>query len=214
MYYKEAVLAWILGLVLPEILGTFTARIALSLGLDKAHAIGLAVAITASIRLLLVVYITGIVETDLTSLIYRPLPTKSVEVLYLATFIIAIAIIDYIATTIINGGTYKPQLADYEHYAKNGVLYLYPFQLAYYFSEIVVVNLIYLLAKRSWTLLGSPIIAGVAFVILVWALPHVLTKNFKVAIYASILAVFLYTGYEATGSPLTPIILWFIVLLV
>ena len=213
MYYREAILIWAFGLVLPEILGLFVARLILSYGLDRAYAIGLAAGVIASIRLLLTVYIARVVGVGLTSLIYRPLPVKPAQLLLLITLIVAVAVIDYIVTTTIRG-SYKPQLADYKFYAEHGVIYLFPFQLAYYFSEIVVVNFMYLLAKKSWSLLGSPIAAGIAFVILAWALPHVLTKDFKVAIHASILAILFYTGYEATGSPLTPIILWFVILLV
>ena len=213
MPIKEAVLAWVFVLVLPELFGLLVARFALSHGIGKPHVIGLASMVIASTRLPLIVYTARAFKVEAASLIYKPLPGIP-QMILLAVFIVAVAVIDYLATTIISNGSYKPQLAEYKYYASHGILHLFPFQLIYYFTEITTVNLMYLLAKRSWTLLSSPIIAGISFVILTWALPHAFTKGVKVAIYASILAILLYTGYEATGSPLTPIILWFTVLLV
>ncbi len=84
----------------------------------------------------------------------------------LVVFAVSAAVTGYLAAVII-GGSYRLQLAEYRYYAEHNLLYMFPFQPSYYLREIVVVNLVYLLARGSWSLLGGPVIASMVLVILV-----------------------------------------------
>jgi hypothetical protein len=94
------------------------------------------------------------------------------------------------------------------------MLWGFPFKVAYYLSEIVVMNYMYMPAKKAWALSKPPITAGTLFLILGWAVPHIFTKDVVVALYAIALVILFYTGYEYTKSLITSIISWFIVLIV
>jgi len=45
---------------------------------------------------------------------------------------------------------YKPQLLGYSYYAECNALWGFPLKIAYYLSEIVVMNYMYILAKKAW----------------------------------------------------------------
>ena len=75
-------------------------------------------------------------------------------------------------------------------------------------------NYMNILAKKAWRFSKPPITAGTLFLILGWAVLHIFTKNILVALYAIVLVMIFYVGYEYTKSPITPIILWFTVLIV
>ncbi|MEB3787256.1 MAG: hypothetical protein GSR78_00710 [Desulfurococcales archaeon] len=209
----DPLLAWALGLILPEILGMGAARLAVGHGMGEAYSMGLAVAVISVSRLVVVALLAERLGVDLAGITYKPVPGGSQAIILLA-LALATAVLDYIVSKWSNGGVYQPQLAEYRYYHMHGVVYMYPFQVAYYVTEVIALNLMYITARNTWTILGDPIIAGLAFVIIFWALPHALTKNLGVALYASLLALVLYSGYEATGSPLTPLLLWLIVVLV
>ncbi len=75
-------------------------------------------------------------------------------------------------------------------------------------------NYMYILAKKAWSFSKPSITAGTVFLILGWAILHIFTKNVLVMLYAIALVLILYIGYEYTKSPITPIILWFTILIV
>jgi len=75
-------------------------------------------------------------------------------------------------------------------------------------------NYMYILAKKAWEFAKYPITAGTIFLILGWAVPHLLTKNVLVMLYAMVLVIILYVGYEYTKSPITPTTLWFTILII
>lgn len=209
----DPLVAWALGLILPEILGMGAARLAAGRGMGEAYSMGLAVAAISVSRLAVLALMAERLGVDLAGITYKPVPGEFQAVTLLA-LALATAVLDYIVSKWSNGGVYQPQLAEYRYYRMHGVVYLYPFQVAYYITEVIALNLMYITARNTWTLLGDSIIAGLSFVIIFWALPHTLTKDPAVALYASLLALILYSGYEATGTPLTPLLLWLIVVLV
>ncbi|MCD6428425.1 MAG: hypothetical protein J7L12_02270 [Desulfurococcales archaeon] len=215
MYGKAAVLVWVLGLISAELLGIGSAYMARTFGVGEVFSGGVADIVTVSARLLFLAYVARATSVNFSNVIYKPLPSRSSQLILLAALVAVVGLLDYFITAYGSSRPYEPQLMGYEYYAERGAIWCFPFRVAYYLSEVVVVmNYMYVLAKKAWKLFNRPAAAGVAFLILAWALPHVFTKNVFVAAYAAILATILYVGYEFTGSPLTPIILWFAVLLV
>jgi len=214
MYKGMAILSWLFGLVFAELLGIGSAYLTYLSGVNEVFSGSIADAIIVSARFLFLSYIARVASVNLSSAIHKPLPKRSSQLLFLATLAFIVILLDYSVTVYTSNKPYKPQLIGYRYYAEQGAVWCFPLKVAYYLSEIIVKNFMYIPAKKAWKILNRPIIAGIVFLVLGWALPHVFTKSVFVAIYAIVLVVIFYSGYELTSSPLAPVILWFIVLLV
>ena len=212
MYKKAALLTWILGFALAELIGIGLSYLVYMQGIAKTFSRFISDIVIVGTRFLFLAYIAEMCSISLSNAIYKPFLLRRHLPLLLIT-VTFVAILDY-SVTIIAMGAYGPQLLGYGYYAEHGMLWGFPFKVAYYFSEIVVMNYMYILAKRAWSFPKSPITAGTLFLILGWAIPHIFTKDVMVALYAVALVILFYTGYEYTKSPITPIILWFTVLIV
>jgi len=166
--------------------------------------------VIVTVRFSSLLYFSKMSRVSLADAIYKPLRMNRSILLCL---IICIVLLDYLLT-MSTYGVYKPQLLDYNYYVEKGLLWGFPFKILYYLSEIIVMNYMYILAKNTWSFTKHHITSGTLFLILGWALLHIFAKNVLVAFYAVVLVILFYLGYEYTGSPLTPIILWFTVLIV
>lgn len=213
MYRKALVLVWFFSFVLAELLGISLAYLVYLYSANEVVSGTLADIITVAVRFLSLAYIAKVVDISMSSAIYKPLPSRRSAPLLLI-LIAVVALIDYYVSSYGSGGIYEPQLLDYSRYVGRNVIWGFPFKITYYFSEITVMNYMYVLARRVWGELMGLITGGTLFLVLGWALLHVFTKNLIVAVYAVVLVLFFYTGYENTRSPLTPVILWFTVLIV
>ncbi len=212
-YGKGLLLTWGVAFVLVEVLGLILVYLTYSSGLPMIYSIFFRDVLVTSLRFpileFIIYHISGL---SLRNTLAKPLPgVREIKMIFIG--VIFIAIIDYLIAIVVNG-TYSPQLADYQYYMINNAMWFYPFRIAYYLSEITVMNYMYILSKNVWRILEPPITSGTIFLIIVWALPHLITKNMAVALYATILTVILYAEYEYTGSPLTPVILWFASLII
>lgn len=214
-YRRAALLAWLLGLVLTEVLGLSLAYFAYNCCIGEVYAVGVADAVIVTIRFLFLSYIAGEAGESLTFAVYKPAP-RGRKILLLLGLAVAVALLDYYFTASVyaNSKPYELQLVDYGYYAGHGVAYLFPLKVLYYFSEVVAMNYMYILARKAWGIFKYPFTAGTLFLVLGWALPHALTKDVLAAVYAVALTVVFYTGYEYAKTPVAPIIMWFTVLVV
>ncbi len=212
MYGRAALLTWGLGFILAEFAGIGLAYLAYISGVGEVPSGSIADAVIVIVRFLFLVYMAKKVSVNLANAVCKPLPAKkhSLTLIMLVAFT---ALLDY-CLTVSTSGVYKPQLLGYSYYAECNALWGFPLKIAYYLSEVVVMNYMYILAKKAWKFSKPPMTAGMVFLILGWAVLHAFTKNILVALYAVLLVVIFYTGYEYTGSPITPIILWFTVLMI
>ena len=212
MYRRAVLLTWGFSFILAELIGGGLAYLAYTRGAYEALSVAVADVAIVSLRLLFLIYIAGATLVSLANAVYNPLPAKrGLPVLLIA--VMFVAVLDY-QVAVITGGSYEPQLLDYGYYLERGALWGFPLKVAYYFSEIVAMNYVYVLAKMAWRPLKPPITAGTLFLVLGWALPHVFTKDVLVALYAAALVVVFYVSYEYTETPVTPVVLWFTVLIV
>jgi len=214
VYRRIVILLWFFGLVFAELLGIGLAYLAYMSDMNEVFSGSIADIIIISTRFLFLAYIARITSINLSSAIYKPLPRRSTQLLFLVALIFIVLLLDYSITVYTSSKPYEPQLMGYKYYAEQGALWCFPLKVAYYLSEITVMNYMYMLAKKAWKIFGKPIIAGMLFLVFGWALPHTFTKNVFVAVYAVALVIIFYSGYELTNSPLVPITLWFTVLLV
>ena len=101
-------------------------------------------------RFLFLTYIAKISRVSLANAIYKPsLTGKGLAILFIvATCTI---IFDYYITIIATNGAYEPQLLGYSYYLKQNMLWGFPLKIVYYFSEITVMNYMYILAKKAWS---------------------------------------------------------------
>lgn len=131
--------------------------------------------------------------------------------------ILAIAMSVAILAYLINFATSPVGVAttvvQYSSFIVGGALWTIPFSVANYLSEIILLNYLYMLAKRTWSTTRSHELAAIIFLILGWASLHAITQNAVTAAYAVALVPIFYLSYEYSGrSPITPILLWFVTL--
>lgn len=213
MFKKAVLLTWSLAFIMAEILGLSVSYLAYTFYNIKGILCGaIADIVIVTIRFFILIYIARMCGVSLADAMWRPLPRLRKWVVVLVA-ITAVILFDYFITLGVYS-VYEPQLLGIENFIRNNALLLFPFKIAYYFSEIVVMNYMYILAKKAWVFLKPPITSGTLFLIFGWALLHLLTKNIIVALYAICLVVIFYVSYEYSKSPITPIILWFVVLIV
>jgi hypothetical protein len=142
-----------------------------------------------------------------------PLPKKpkTATVFFIG---IALVVISNILIGIQTNGAYTASLLGVSYFVTNGgtpaLILGFPIQALYYFSEIVVMNYMYILAKRGWSWRKGPLTSGTIFLILGWASLHTITKDVFVALDGIILVLIFFCAYEyAEKSPLAPVVLWF-----
>jgi len=212
LFKKVALLAWGLAFVLTEIIGIAALYLAHILGMTSILGGSIADITITIVRFLILIYIASSCRVSLSHAIYKPLP-RGIGIITVSMMTSCVVVLDYFIT-IMSYGRYIPQLLGVEHFIKHGLLWAFLPKIGYYFSEITVMNYMYILAKRAWPTLKPPITAGIMFLILGWAIPHIITKNIVVALYAIVLVIIFHAGYEYSKSPLTPIVLWFTILTV
>lgn len=201
-----AILAWSLGFILAETLGVIVGFEAASGGLGAISASGLADLTTVASRSIVLAILPAITGLKLRNAIYSPrLKRKQLHVILLGTIIIFIS--SYLENS------FSIPLMGINYFLDNGAPWAFVAQILYYLSEIIIVNYMYILARAGWKWRRGPITAGTLFVILGWASLHAITKNAAVAAFAVVLVLILYTSYEYTKSPLSPIILWLVELI-
>jgi hypothetical protein len=211
-YGKWLLLTWLAGFILAELLGVSLAYLAYRSGVGVIAATCVADSATVTARLLVLILVARRTALSLASAVYKPLPGRS-SALILAVFAAVTAGLDYVVTVLAYGG-YEAQLLGYTYYLERKALWAFPLKVAYYLSEVVVMNYMYLLACRVWRWSRRPITAGTLFLVAGWALPHLLTKSLIVAAYAAALVLLFYTCYEYARTPIAPITLWLLVLTV
>ncbi len=202
-------LIWGLAFILAEAAGVVVSSQVSSLGLET---LGTSVGqlATISVRILALVYFASIIGIPVSAAYKKPLPSKLP--LLLATSV-AVAILAYVVDLATSLGGRVTTLIHYSNFIVNGALWTVAFSVAYYMSEIVLLNYLYMVAKKSWSILGSPALAAMLFLILAWASLHAITQSLVTAVYAIALVPIFYLSYEHTGrSPISPMILWFVTL--
>ena len=98
MYGRMAILSWIFGLVLAELLGIGSAYLACLSGVNEVFSGSIADVITISARLLFLSYVARIASVSLSNAIYKPLPKRSSQLLFLATLAFIVILLDYSIT--------------------------------------------------------------------------------------------------------------------
>ena len=212
MFKRAVLLTWGLAFILAEITGIGVSYLAYVQGVSGILSGCIADMVIIIVRTLTLICIAKSYDVSLAYAVYKPLPMGR-GLIILPMVVLCVIILDYLVT-IVFYGSYSPQLLGINYFIEQKLLWAFPFKVGYYFSEVIVMNYMYILAKRAWPLLRPPITAGTIFLVLGWALPHILTKNVIVALYAIVLVVIFYVGYEYSKSPLTPITLWFTILIV
>lgn len=202
-----AILAWGLGFILAETIGVIVNLGATGDGLGVIPAAGLASLATVAFRFAVLSMLPAITGLRLRNAVYFPgLRLKQLRIVLLGVIIVSLS--SYLENS------FSVPLMGISYFLESGAAWAFAAQVLYYFSEVVVMNYMYILASNGWRWRRGPISSGTLFLILGWALLHAITKSAEVAVYGIILVVILYAGYEYTGSPLTPIILWFVELIV
>lgn len=213
MYRKALALTWLLAFAFAEALGVTFVYLAYMMGVDELFYVAISDLVIVLARFSFLIYISKQVSgVDLKYAVFEPLIGVKKTIL-LGIFILTIAVLDFSISTVIYN-SYTPQLMEISYYLNKGILWLFPLKVLYYFSEITVMNYMYLLARETWPQFKPPITAGTLFLIITWALPHIVTKNFLVAIYSIILVIVFYMGFEYTDSPITPVLLWFTAIII
>jgi hypothetical protein len=214
MYRRALLLTWGLAFIAAELAGLGTAYLAWLHGVAASLTGSIADIVIVALRFSLLTYISRRIGVVLTNAVYKPPPTGKRSPLVLILLVGFVGLVDYYITVSTSGGTYEPQLLGYSYYVEQGVVWAFPLKLAYYLSEITVMNYMYILAGMAWRFSKPPITAGMIFLIFGWAALHLFTKSLLVAAYAAFLVITFYLGYEYTNSPITPILLWLTVLIV
>ncbi len=200
-------LAWGFAFILAEAIG-FVASSGLSSVAGIAIAVSLGQAVTVIIRVVAITFLAPRTGVALSGIFRSPPPKR-------APVLLAITLSTGVLAYLVNQGVSLnvTRIIQYSNFELDGAVWTVPFAIAYYLSEIVLLNYLYMLAKKSWTLLGSQSLAAAVFLILGWASLHAITQNLVTAIFAVALVPILYASYEYAGkSPLTPILLWFVIL--
>jgi hypothetical protein len=165
------------------------------------------------IRIISLVILSAFSVLGLKDAVYTPYPRKMKTA---AIIVIGIGLV-FVSNFLIGiqtSGVYHPELLGALYFLSNGGLFPFllgfPIQLTYYFSEIIMMNYTYVLAKKGWSWRKGPITSATIFLILGWASLHAITKDIFVAIDGIVLVLLFYITLEyAEKSPMGPIILWF-----
>jgi len=79
MFKRAAILTWILGLILAELLGIGIAYIAHKYGVSEAFIVSMTDAVIIFARFLSLIYIANKINIGLANAIYRPLPRNNLS---------------------------------------------------------------------------------------------------------------------------------------
>jgi len=203
-----ALLVYLVSFAAAEGLGILTYRHLLCQGVQEAHATAIFDLTVSSFRITTLYMILSASGYSILRVIYKPLPSKAGLLLALGLLCLVVAE-DYFSSILV-AGSYSPQLADLGYYLKQGFLAGYPLKLLYYFSEIMALNSLYIIVLDS---LGGGVkgFAGSLLVLIIlWALPHALTKSSPYAAVDAVLFVGVaYAGFFVSSSPVLPVMLWF-----
>lgn len=199
--------AWSLAFLFAEAIGFFVTS-ELSSFAGTAIALSLGQTVTVVVRMVAIVLLASITGVALSSIYRSPRPTRA-RVL-LAT-IIATGVLAYLVN--LSSGN-ASRLVQYSNFEYDGEVWTIPFSTAYYLSEVLLLNFLYILGKKSSTIAGSGPLAAIVFLEIGWASLHAVTQSLVTAVFALALVPIYYCSYELTGrSPLTPIFLWFVTLI-
>ncbi len=202
-------IVWVLGFILAEAGGVAVSSQFTSLGFQTLG-VSIGQLATIVVRILVLVYFAPVAGLTLSATYRKPLPSRLPLVLSIA---VAMAILAYLVNLATSPVGRPTTVIQYSSFVIGGALWTIPFSLTYYLSEIILLNYLYMLAKRTWSAAWSPTLAAIIFLILGWASLHAITQNPVTAAYAIALVPIFYLSYEYSGrSPITPILLWFVTL--
>lgn len=202
-------LIWGLAFILAEAAGVVVSSRMSALGLET---LGVSVGqlVTIFVRIPALVYFAPFTGIPVSAAYKRPLPSK---LPYLFAISVAVAALAYVVDVATSPGGRVTSLIHYSNFVVNGAIWTVAFSAAYYLSEIVLLNYLYMVAKKSWSILRSRRLPAILFLIIAWASLHAITQSLVTAAYAIALVPIIYLSYEYCGhSPVSPIILWFLTL--
>lgn len=198
-------MAWASAFILAEAAG-FALSSLLTSTSPEALDVSLGQSLTIVVRMVVIVLLaprTGVALSNT----YRSPPPKRLSLL--AGVIVSTGVLAYLVN--LSSIPVGSSIIQYGNFEIGGALWTVPFAGGYYLSEIIMLNFLYILAKSSWSLLGSPALAAIVFLMLGWASLHVITQGLATAIFGLALVPIFYVSYEYTGkSPIAPILLWFV----
>lgn len=202
-----AVITWILAFAIPEILGLVAGSVSQDhhITAEYVSILEWTVMITGSFGFLYIISRFTRVRISEAIYVHRPVIQIAYPLLLGAFLIVPISFAS---------NSYSIPLLGVNSFLKSNSLLAFPFEILYYFSEIVVVTYMYIIAASGWAWRKGPFTSGTIFVIVGWAALHAITKNIFVALVAVGLAIILFLCYEYSKSPLVPILLWFTFLIV
>lgn len=197
-----AVITWILAFVVPEVAGIGFGDIiqASNASIEYVLISEWTVMTVGTFGFIyLISRYTGIGIADA---VYKPPGTKR------SIYVILLALLVIIPLSYFSNSSSFPLLSA-KYFVENNAVLAFPFEVVYYFSEIVVVTYMYIMANKGWEWRKGVLTSGTIFVIVGWALLHVITQSALVAIIAVLTVILFYVSYEYSKSPIVPIILWF-----
>lgn len=98
MYRRIIILLWLFGLVSAEPLGIGLAYLAYMSSMNEVFSGCIADAIIVSTKCLFLYYIARTASISLSSAIYKPLPRRSTQLLFLTTLVFIVLLLDYSIT--------------------------------------------------------------------------------------------------------------------
>jgi hypothetical protein len=210
----SAILVWLLAFIGAETFGSvFISFIATTHGVNTIDAYSVSQAGTVAFRTVFLIFLSSVSALGLREALYRPIPKKSRTILVILIGI-GLVLVSNVLIGIQTSGIYKASMLGAFYFLNNGgisaLIFGLPIQAVYYFSEVVVMNYMYVLAKKGWMWRKGPLTSGTIFLILGWASLHAITKDVFVAIDGIVLVLIFYFAYEySEKTPIAPIILWF-----
>ncbi len=195
-------ITWLLAFLVPEVVGIILAYTLERFQLIQEYALISEWSAMSAGTFGFIYLISRYTGIGISNVVYKPIGTiKSVHVLLLG--LLAIIPLSYLSNS------FSFPLLSVGYFIKNNSLLAFPFEAMYYFSEIVVVTYIYIMATKGWTWRRGVFTSGTIAVILGWAILHAITKDVFTTVIAIVAVILFYIFYEYSKSPIAPIILWF-----
>ena len=209
------VLVWLVSLVSAEASGLLVYRLMSRRNseLSTARVLPILDTVIVSLRLVTLYIILAYTGFDLVELF--GLGTWCLACIALSFLgLIIIALFDAYFSGYRRGEPWEFQLMDYRLYKKNGIKRFYFLRVLYYFSEITVVNILYLLGNEAIKLSYPLLTGGLIAVLVGWALLHEFTKDLNTVLDVTLYSLVAFTVAYYTGSMVFPIIAWFLILII
>ncbi|MEB3757232.1 MAG: hypothetical protein GSR76_00015 [Desulfurococcales archaeon] len=209
------VLIWLVSLVSAEASGLLVYRLMSrrNSGLSTARVLPILDTVIVSLRLATLYIILAYTGFDLVELF--GLGTWCLAGIALSSLgLIVVALFDAYFSGYRRGEPWEFQLMDYRLYKKNRIQRFCFLRVLYYFSEITIVNTLYLLGNEAIKLPCPLLTGGLIAVLVGWALLHVFTKDLNTVLDVTMYSLVAFTVAYYTGSMVYPIIAWFLILII